>query len=267
MRKSAFLLFLCGLAATNTVPADVPGSADHPVISRYPGSVIAWHTVDNHRDYRIPTGPVTGYRTVAEGIDTEGRVTRIYHVLDGGGRSAAEVHRNYRNALAMAGFEMIAEGYVAETTRGQKVGSRQWRDVLFRNNPWNDASGAANEMARGSATSGGGGAVVAARVRADSTLYAIVAVYQYRDDRVGTLIDVVEGERSANLGRLREHGRLKLGARCADKGLIILEATSEEAAHAMVRQDPSVELGVFRHELHEFKVSYPGAVTRPPRRP
>jgi hypothetical protein len=39
-------------------------------------------------------------------------------------------------------------------------------------------------------------------------------------------------EHSANLRRLREDGSLVLGARYADKGLVVLSAVSEDEAHA-----------------------------------
>ncbi|HRQ66057.1 MAG TPA: YciI family protein [Xanthomonadaceae bacterium] len=73
-------------------------------------------------------------------------------------------------------------------------------------------------------------------------------------------------EHSANLRRLRENGSLILGARYADKGLVVLSAISEDEAHAMVRRDPSVEHGVFRYELHRFMVFYPGTVGAMPER-
>jgi uncharacterized protein YciI len=74
-------------------------------------------------------------------------------------------------------------------------------------------------------------------------------------------------EHSANLKRLREQGALVLGARYADKGLVVLKAPSEQDARAMMQQDPSVRNGVFKFELHEFNVFYPGAVSAKPRAP
>jgi uncharacterized protein YciI len=73
-------------------------------------------------------------------------------------------------------------------------------------------------------------------------------------------------EHSANLKRLRDQGSLVLGARYSDKGLVILQAMSEQEAHAMMQQDPSVQGKVFVYEVHEFNVFYSGSVqTRPAR--
>jgi uncharacterized protein YciI len=67
-------------------------------------------------------------------------------------------------------------------------------------------------------------------------------------------------EHSANLRRLRESGQLVVGARYSDKGLIVVRATSPEEVHAMMAQDPSIEAGTFRYEVHPFAVFYPGSV-------
>lgn len=215
------LLIAANLLANAVLARDIEGGQDHPIITRYPGSTIQWYTVDNHRPYRVPTGPVTGYRQIEEAIETEGRVTRIYYALDGGARSDSEVYKNYREALAAAGFEILAEGLSPAGDRGVGVGSRKWREVLLLGNPWNDASGAVNEMARGSATSGGGGAIVARKERAAGTAYVLVTVYQYRADRIGTLVDVVEVAQ-AETGLIVVDAEA-IGAGIAESGRVVLD--------------------------------------------
>lgn len=74
-------------------------------------------------------------------------------------------------------------------------------------------------------------------------------------------------EHSLNLKRLRDQGRLLMGARYADKGLVLLQAANEEEAHAMMKQDPSIQAGVFSYTLSEFRVFYGGTLQPPPRRP
>ncbi len=74
-------------------------------------------------------------------------------------------------------------------------------------------------------------------------------------------------EHSVNLRRLRESGVLVMGARYADKGLVVLRAATEAEAHAMMQADPSIEARVFAYELHEFRVFYSGSVATPARRP
>lgn len=149
-----WFLILSGLLAQGVLAQDVEGSQDHPVISRYPGSVIQWYMVDNYRPFRLPLGPVTGYRHIDKWIDTEGRVTRIYYALEGGKRTYSEVYKNYLDALKSAGMELLAEGMYDAGMRGGGVGSRAWLEVYYSENPFN-SDGAVNNMARGTSTSGG----------------------------------------------------------------------------------------------------------------
>ena len=72
-------------------------------------------------------------------------------------------------------------------------------------------------------------------------------------------------EHSANLKRLRDQGSLVLGARYSDKGFIVLQAATADEAHAMIKQDPSVQARVFAYELHPFNVFYGGTVAPKPR--
>ena len=74
-------------------------------------------------------------------------------------------------------------------------------------------------------------------------------------------------EHSANLKKLRDQGSLVFGARYSDKGLVVLEATSADEAHAMMKQDPSVQAKVFAYELHDFNVFYGGTVQPKARKP
>ncbi len=235
--RTAFLIALALVTPPLVLGAqDVAGSQDHPVITRYPGSVIRWYRVDNHLAYRVPTGPVTGYRAIAKGLDVEGQVTRIYYTLDGTARTDDEVFRNYREALARAGFELLAEGYEAAGKRGPGIGGRQYREVLFNQNPWNDSRAAVNDMVRGSATSGGGGTVVARKARAADTVYVIASVYRFRADRISTLIDVIEvaaaetGLVSVNADAIgagiRDNGRVVLDGLFFDFDQSTLQATS-----------------------------------------
>jgi hypothetical protein len=65
-------------------------------------------------------------------------------------------------------------------------------------------------------------------------------------------------EHSANLRRLRETGALVMGARYADKGLVVIAAASVAEVKAMMDADPSFGLGTFVYEVHPFGVFYGG---------
>lgn len=110
------LLVLLLISADRTSAADLPGAQDHPMVSRYPGQSLRWQVIENHREFRIPTGAVTGYRQIADWIDVEGRVTRSFYRYDGADRSWNEIYLNYRDAL-------VADyGIARERLLGQGVG-------------------------------------------------------------------------------------------------------------------------------------------------
>jgi outer membrane protein OmpA-like peptidoglycan-associated protein len=220
MRINFGLLPVFVLLISSVAAQDIEGSKDHPVVSRYPGSTIQWYVVDNHRPYRLPVGPVTGYRAIDKWIDTAGRVSRIYYALDGGNRTHSEVYKNYMDALQNAKFEILAEGLVAQGVRGGGIGSRQWQGVFFGANPFN-SPGPVNEMTAGTATSGGSGTIIAKKTRPAGTAYVAVSVYQFRDNRVSTLVDVIEVE-AAETGLIVVNAEA-IGAGIKENGRVVLE--------------------------------------------
>lgn len=73
-------------------------------------------------------------------------------------------------------------------------------------------------------------------------------------------------EHSSNLRRLREAGVLVMGARYADKGLVIVAAATASEVRAQMDLDPSMSAGTFAYEVHPFNVFYGGEVKTRPRR-
>jgi uncharacterized protein YciI len=71
-------------------------------------------------------------------------------------------------------------------------------------------------------------------------------------------------EHSQNLARLRSEGMLLLGARYADKGMIVLRAANEAAARAEIERDPAILAGIFVFEIALFQPFYEGCVSQKP---
>jgi len=69
-------------------------------------------------------------------------------------------------------------------------------------------------------------------------------------------------EHGSNLRRLRDEGRIVLGARYADKGLIVVRFASEEQARAEMASDPGVQAGTFVFEVHQLQPFYDGCLER-----
>jgi hypothetical protein len=71
-------------------------------------------------------------------------------------------------------------------------------------------------------------------------------------------------DHSANLAKLRAAGRIVMGARYGDVGLIVVTAATEAEARTYFETDPSIAAGTFALDVHRFSVFYPGMVGSPP---
>ncbi|MEM9495063.1 MAG: OmpA family protein [Pseudomonadota bacterium] len=183
-------LFAVAAAPLTAFAEDAEGCEDHGALTRYPGSVLEWCQIENFMPYKIPVGPVTGYRKIDDWIETEGRVTRNFYSFKGGERTHNEVWKNYKDALSAAGFEIIAEGLFPERNVKGDVGGGGWQGVYYTTNPW--SAGPAGKLVSGTSTSGGTGAVFGKKERADDTLYVLVSLEQHSTNEVAAMIDVVE---------------------------------------------------------------------------
>ena len=240
-RKVLAAAALTVLFAAPTLAQDIEGVVEHPMIERYPGQVIAWQHIENYQPYRVAVGPVTGYRQIADWIDTEGRVTRTFYKLEGEERSYSEVYKNYLNALIAEDFEILGEGFTADR-KGTAVGSRQWMEVTFGANPATKP-GAVGTMFSGTSSSGGAGAIVATKERAAGTVYVVAYVEQHSKNYIGALIDIVEVE-AAETGLIvvdaeamgsdiDEYGRVVLDGIVFDFDKATLKAESKAALDAI----------------------------------
>ncbi|MCB1685085.1 MAG: OmpA family protein [Pseudomonadales bacterium] len=235
---AALMVFFLSAAA---LAQDIEGAIEHPMIERYPGQVIAWQHIENYQPYKVAVGPVTGYRTISDWIETEGRVTRTFYKYEGEDRTYSEIYKNYLDALKAEGFTILGEGMSADR-RGNGIGSQQWMEVTFRANPATKP-GAVGTMFSGTSSSGGAGVVVATKERAAGTAYVVVYVEQHSKNYIGTLIDIVEVE-AAETGLvvvdaeamgsdIDEYGRVVLDGIVFDFDKATLKSESKAALDAI----------------------------------
>lgn len=222
--RQAFHLLAAGMAAlfcsfAQAGAQDIDGAVEHPMIERYPGQEIRWQQIENYMPYRLPVGPVTGYRHIDDWIDTEGRVTRTFYALEASERTASEVYRNYLDALEAQDFDILGQGF-SDDRSGTGVGSRQWQDVAYRENPVTKP-GEVGTLFAGTSTSGGAGSIVAHRERAAGPAYVLVTVEQHSEDMVGALIDIIEVE-AAETGLVVVNAEA-IGSDIAEYGRVVLD--------------------------------------------
>jgi ketosteroid isomerase-like protein len=79
------------------------------------------------------------------------------------------------------------------------------------------------------------------------------------DRNLGAGAQAGMAEHGANLGRLRREGRIQLGARYGDTGLVVLRASDEAGVRALLASDPTLRSGVFDVAIDPFAPFYHGS--------
>ncbi len=79
MRSCLFFLLLFAFVQP-TAAQDASGCKDHPLITRYPGDMLAWCEEQNHVAYAIAHGPITGYREIDDRNPHAGIANGVYHL-------------------------------------------------------------------------------------------------------------------------------------------------------------------------------------------
>ncbi|MEO0466741.1 MAG: OmpA family protein [Pseudomonadota bacterium] len=223
MRLRTILLSAAISMATFALPAnaeDVDGVQEHPMIERYPGQDIAWQKIENYMPYEVAVGPVTGYRTIGDWIETEGRVTRTFYTLEGEERTYSEIYLNYLEALETQDFEILAKGFSTDR-RGADIGSNSWIAAAYAANPISEQNAPVNTLFAGTSTSGGAGSIIAKKDRAAGTAYVVITVEQHSANYIGALIDIIEVE-AAETGLVIVDAEA-MGSDMAEYGRVVLD--------------------------------------------
>lgn len=183
------LLFFIVISSNLLHAQDVPGSKDHPVITRYPGSAIDYYEEQQYITYSIATGPQTGYKAIKDWIKTEGKLTRIYYSVKGK-TTVTEVYRNYLTALNKGGFKTLAQGVDDKRNTSQQIGGRTFLGTFYDANPFPSSKGI--ELLNGSATVGGSCYIAAHLKKPGVELYVVIGGAQYKAEEKYFMIDILE---------------------------------------------------------------------------
>jgi OmpA-OmpF porin, OOP family len=129
-------LVISQVALSQTKLAEAAGAKDHPLISRYAGSVLQNTSSETFAQLRVPAGPgqygSDGKLAFSKSTNVEGKISGYFYVAPKE-RSALEVFKNYQAAIGQAGFTtlyscelrvcdqaLIREPYPAESVRPRK---------------------------------------------------------------------------------------------------------------------------------------------------
>jgi OmpA-OmpF porin, OOP family len=100
------LAALTAAAGSAQITADAEGSKDHPLLTRYPGFLIAEYTFTEFDEFTLPLGKLASESKPEKSERLEGKITRIKY-QGPVGRSVLEIYRNYESALKKAGFQFL----------------------------------------------------------------------------------------------------------------------------------------------------------------
>jgi OmpA-OmpF porin, OOP family len=103
MRVWLLAMVMCASTAAAAGAQDVEGSKDHPMVSRFPGYVIAEYDATEFGSFDFEDG--------ADGKHVEGKYWRISYEIGEGKRKAGplEISRNYLNTFTSRGGSKVLE--------------------------------------------------------------------------------------------------------------------------------------------------------------
>jgi OOP family OmpA-OmpF porin len=186
--RSFLVLLLVVFVQPSLTAQDASGCKDHPVITRYPGAKLAWCEEQNHVEYAIARGPVTGYKQIDAWTEVKGKRTRLYYTISGT-VSLRDLYLNYQSALKRAGITILAEGQQDKST-SPEVGSRTMIGVHYARNDF--PPGVGIDLLKGSATSAGSFYIAASMKHNNVPAHVVVSGSQYTSEVKVMLVDIIE---------------------------------------------------------------------------
>ena len=113
--------------------------------------------------------------------------------------------------------------------------------MVFSTNAWSANGEPVNALVAGTSTSGGSGAVIAKKERADDTLYVVFNIEQHSEELVAMLIDVVE-TKAAETGLVVADAEA-MGKDIEEKGRTVIDGLmfEHDKAVLMPESKPALE--------------------------
>ncbi len=256
-KNASLIITLCLSGINLSAQSDIEGSKDHPVISRYPGSVIVYYLEEDYTEYSIAYGPETGYRNIDDWINVEGKFTRIYYELSGT-TTITQIYRNFLSALEKSKFKIIANGINKDRNAGKGVGERTWLGTFFRKNPFPVNSKVL--LSAGTSSAGGSFYIASELSKPDGKIYIVISSIEYSSEKTVYMIDVIEETKMEDdliqinademLKGIRSEGKIALYGIYFDTDKTDIKPESESTLKEIVKlldSDKNLKLYVVGH--------------------
>lgn len=242
---------------------DIEGASDHPLISRFPGSIIRFYETETSTNYILPTGEDVGERNeegeLIDGKEIVGDVTRITYEAPEN-TSTHEIFSNYESALEKAGFDIILTGDREELGWFWTIGLYN-RDI-------NPLPGETHRLAISEEDFYYLSAELTEENEESTDIYVSLSVAK-DNDGVGIQLDIIEEAPPAedlievnldNLAReIEEKGSVSIHNIYFETGEAEIQPESEEALKAiadLLNQDPDLELYVVGHTDNQGSLEF-----------
>lgn len=235
MRAYLFAMLAALSLQANAQPnftKDIAGGSDHPLLHRYEGSMLYMYGGENLGQARIVDSEAG--KPVLRKV--EGRSANRFY-WGPKGRSALEIHRNYQQALAAAGFKVL---YACETEQCDKANTQHLVQELPREVNWKEfnpfVSGIFN-----SSNQPRFHLVSAAKPGPGGTTYVMVAISDYPEfQRVRQFVQIVEPA-------VLDGGKVTVDTRAIQEGLqrdgkVALYGVSFDTNKAVIREQSAEQL-------------------------
>ena len=186
----SILTFLLATYSTSFAfaQADAAGCTDHPMITRYPGAMLAYCDVQNFMDYAIATGPIAGYKKIGKWTEVKGQRTRLYYTIKGT-VSLRDLYLNYLSGLERGEFTLLAKN-IEDKSSGSTIGSRQYLGIAYERNNFPASSGIA--LLHGSATSAGSFYMAGSLTTPEGKAHVVIGGAQLSTEEKVLLVDIIE---------------------------------------------------------------------------
>jgi len=208
---------------------------DHPLVSRYADSRLRLREDLAFDEYDLVVGP--GEQRELETLRLEGRVTK--QIFDNpGGRSTLEISRNYRDALAAQGMELLFECRGREECAGTQSGRSYHRVAGINIGNAGDYRYFAGKLPYGE-----GEAHVAVMVTPQRSWVYVI-------ESAAMETGLVTSDASSLAADLDQAGSVRLDGIYFDTGLATLQPESDAAlaeVAELLRQRPELRLLVVGH--------------------
>lgn len=258
-RIRSLLLGLCLaptlVLATSSAPDDLPGSHDHPIVSRFAGSRIIGYQQVAFDEAVFPLGPFKSSAPdrFARSESLQGKITRIAYEAPSD-KSTLEVFSNFAQALGAAGFNTRFS--CAATSCGNAA---DFSDAMIR--PLLDPMKARNAMMRTLYAIDGDTRVLTAHLDRPAGAVDVAVLVSHHDNQpVGVLLQVVEAkpmatdqvtvDAKAMSDGLAQSGHIALyGIHFASDSAVLeqaSDATLEQMAH-LLKAQPALKVYIVGH--------------------